>query len=63
MKRKIRILAMLAVMTVAWTGCTGFSAGGTISPATFLLPGIIKNDSPPPNAPPVTVHIQVARAD
>ena len=56
MKRKIRILAMLAVMTVAWTGCTGFSAGGTISPATFLLPGIIKNDAPPTAKSALVAH-------
>ncbi len=58
MKRKMRILAMLAVMTVACTGCTGFSAGGAISPATLLLPGIIKNDAPPTAKSALVAHVE-----
>jgi hypothetical protein len=46
-------LAMLA-MTLAWfgTGCAGINAGGTVSPATFFLPGLMKAEPlPATNAP------------
>jgi hypothetical protein len=36
------ILAMVAV------GCSGLAAGGSVSPATFLLPGLMKAE---PKAP------------
>jgi len=33
-------------------GCGGINAGTTVSPATFFLPGILRNDMPPAtNAP------------
>jgi hypothetical protein len=33
-------------------GCGGVNAGTTVSPASFFLPGLLKNDTPPAtNAP------------
>jgi hypothetical protein len=34
------------------TGCGGVNAGTTVSPASFFLPGLLKNDTTPAtNAP------------
>lgn len=42
-----------ALLAGAWLallgmGCGGFSGSHSVSPATFLLPGLIKNQPPPP---------------
>tara|TARA_A100001037_G_C14789481_1_gene473990 strand:+ start:255 stop:446 length:192 start_codon:yes stop_codon:yes gene_type:complete len=63
MKRKKLILAMTVMAIMSWTGCSGINASGSISPATFLLPGFLKNDAPPPNAPPPTGKTLVVQAD
>ncbi len=45
---------MLAVLALSTAGCGGISAGQTISPSSFFLPGLLKNDTPanvPANAP------------
>jgi hypothetical protein len=48
-------LAMLALLMMAVAGCSGINAGGSVSPATFFLPGLMKAD-PPAGAPaPVAV--------
>jgi hypothetical protein len=41
------------------TGCGGINAGGSVSPATFFLPGLMKNDAPtpPPGEPVLKVAI------
>ena len=44
-------LAMLAFLTVAGAGCSGINTGGSVSPATFFLPGLMKADPPAPAAP------------
>ena len=31
------------------TGCSGINTGASVSPATFLLPGLIKNETPNTN--------------
>jgi hypothetical protein len=37
-------------------GCGGVNAGTTVSPASFFLPGLLRNDTAPAtNAPSVTV--------
>ena len=41
-------LAMLTAFTLSLTGCGGISAGGSVSPATFLLPGVMMNTPPAP---------------
>jgi hypothetical protein len=44
-------LAMLMVLTLFSAGCSGINAGASVSPATFLLPGIMKAGPPKTNAP------------
>ena len=41
-------LAMLTALTLSLTGCGGINAGGSVSPATFLLPGVMMNTMPAP---------------
>jgi len=41
-------LAMLTALTLSLTGCGGINAGGSVSPATFLLPGVMMNTVPAP---------------
>ncbi len=40
-KRVIRFGIMLAVFAFGLTGCTGIHVNQGISPATFLLPGLL----------------------
>jgi len=35
-------LAMLMVLTLFSAGCGGISAGGSVSPAMFFMPGVMK---------------------
>jgi len=54
---KILRLALAAtLLSLAGTGCSGINAGQSVSPATFLLPGIMKNDAPAP-APALTPSV------
>ena len=51
-----RAAGLLAVVALG-AGCSGIHASKSISPATFLLPGLMKNDAPAaqdsvPPAPP-----------
>jgi hypothetical protein len=63
MRRKIMWLAFSGILSVVTTGCGGFTASRSISPATFLLPGIMKNDPPPASVPaPLVTGKQVALA-
>jgi len=41
-------LAMLTALTLSLTGCGGINVGGSVSPATFLLPGVMMNTVPAP---------------
>ena len=41
-------LAMLMASALFLTGCGGINATGSVSPATFLLPGIMMNTVPAP---------------
>jgi len=50
---------MLAFMLLAGTGCSGINTGGSVSPATFLLPGLMKADSPAATNAPVAVTVSV----
>ena len=38
---------MLTALAVSLTGCGGVNVGGSVSPATFFLPGV-KNNVPAP---------------
>jgi hypothetical protein len=44
----------LAMLTVMVSGCGGLSATRTISPASFLLPGLLHNTHPAPETPSLT---------
>jgi hypothetical protein len=48
-------LAMLAFMTLWGAGCSGINAGGSVSPATFFLPGAKADPSPAATNAPVAV--------
>ena len=44
-------LAMLAVIVLPGAGCSGINTGTSVSPATFLLPGIMKTEPPKSGVP------------
>jgi hypothetical protein len=48
---------MLMVLALAVAGCSGINTGTSVSPASFLLPGILKVDPPPTNAPVAAILI------
>jgi hypothetical protein len=48
----LRFLAYASLLLLA-AGCSGIHARQTISPATFLLPGLLQADPPAPPADPV----------
>ena len=50
-------LAMLAFVTLWGAGCSGINAGGSVSPATFFLPGVKADPSPAATNAPVAVSI------
>ncbi|HZL14466.1 MAG TPA: hypothetical protein VFC85_10045 [Verrucomicrobiae bacterium] len=47
-------MAMLSAAALGLAGCSGINAGTTVSPASFFLPGLLRNDAPAhaPVAPP-----------
>ena len=56
---------MLAFVLLAGAGCSGINASGSVSPATFFLPGLMKADPPAATNAPVFVSApfpQLARA-
>ena len=58
----LRAAGLLAVVALG-AGCSGIHASKSISPATFLLPGLLKNDAPAaqdsmPPAPPGELFAQ-----
>ena len=51
-------LAALALPLLAGAGCGGFSASHSISPATFLLPGLVQSQpAPEPVSPPPAAEV------
>jgi hypothetical protein len=48
-KRNVLLVLILAVAAIG-TGCSGVNAGGSVSPATFLLPGLGHHSPKPPAA-------------
>ena len=44
-------LAMLAVFALGAAGCSGIHQSGSVSPATFFLPGIMKVEQPKNSSP------------
>jgi hypothetical protein len=53
LNRKVGIVLLLAGSALLGSGCSGINASQSVSPATFLLPGLLKADPPvtEPNAP------------
>lgn len=43
-KRKAAILLAAPMAALFLSGCGGFQAAPTISPASFFMPGLIRND-------------------
>jgi hypothetical protein len=61
---KLLCLFLLAALPLVVTGCSGLNAGGSVSPASFLLPGLLKNETPtnaPALTPPVSTELAIAR--
>jgi hypothetical protein len=49
---------MLAVaLVLSGAGCSGINAGGSVSPASFFLPGLMKADPPAATNAPVAVSL------
>jgi hypothetical protein len=40
--------AVLIALLALGSGCSGIHASKSVSPATFLIPGLMKNDAPIP---------------
>lgn len=49
-------LALVPALLLLCVGCGGVAATGGVSPASFLLPGLLKAD-PPPSHPDRTVPL------
>ncbi|MGA2660900.1 MAG: hypothetical protein ABSH34_25740 [Verrucomicrobiota bacterium] len=43
----LRLAALIPALVLVGAGCSGISASQSVSPATFLLPGLLKADPPP----------------
>jgi hypothetical protein len=48
-------LGLLAALAFLGAGCGGINASQSVSPASFLLPGILKADPPATTNAPVAV--------
>ncbi len=48
--RKLTLCLLLAPLGFVLAGCGGVNAGGSASPASFFIPGLIRHD-PRPAAP------------
>ena len=63
--RQVRIswkhlcLALWSGGSMLLAGCGGISASRTVSPLDFILPGILKVDPPPTNAPLAAIQAPV----
>jgi hypothetical protein len=47
---------MVAVLAAFGAGCGGINTGGTVSPASFFLPGLLRNDTTT-NVPAISPEI------
>jgi hypothetical protein len=58
-------LVLLPALSFLGAGCSGINTSGSASPATFLLPGLLKADPPPaksePTLPAVGLGTEVAQ--
>jgi len=46
---KILRLSICAALVLLGAGCSGINVTKSVSPATFLLPGLLQADPPPAN--------------
>jgi len=54
---KVLWLAIPALsLPLLLSGCGGVNAGTTVSPASFFLPGLLRNDTPPATNAPAILH-------
>jgi hypothetical protein len=61
---KILPLTLCGAMLPLVTGCSGINASKSVSPATFLLPGLLQADPAPVNPEPVwPATLPVAETD
>jgi len=51
--RKVGFAVVLAALVLLGAGCGGISGSQSISPASFLLPGLIQNDPPVDSSAPL----------
>lgn len=51
---------MLASFALAGAGCGGINANQSVSPASFLLPGLMRNDAPAATNAPVAAAAPAA---
>lgn len=60
--RRLAAISALLLLTVLWgSGCSGINASGSVSPATFLLPGLGQTEpAAAPVAEPVSPAVLVA---
>ncbi len=49
----LRLAALIPALVLVGAGCGGVSASKSVSPASFLLPGLLKADPPPAHSEPV----------
>jgi hypothetical protein len=57
-------LALLAALPLVFAGCSGINTTQTVSPASFFLPGLLKNECPtnaPSLAPETATEFAFAR--
>jgi hypothetical protein len=59
--KSLRLAIFAAILALA-AGCSGFSGSYGVSPATFLLPGLMQAD-PPPKTPEAETPPTVARGE
>jgi hypothetical protein len=59
LKWKVQLAGLLCLIALLATGCGGINASHSISPASFFLPGLMKNE-PQPQAPDITLPAAVS---
>jgi len=50
--KRLTAVAGIVLVSLALTGCSGINASHSVSPASFLLPGLIQYPSQPPSDEP-----------
>lgn len=51
-------VAAIVLAAAALTGCSGINASRSVSPASFILPGLIQNDPTPAGALPNDASVE-----